>query len=95
LLVTVLACAHAALNKREVLSGIPSFRSAWAARVEAAFGGVRAQYLSLDDLVAAKRAAGRAQDMADLEALERAQRRATRRRARRPGARRRKSEGTH
>ena len=46
-----------------------SFEDAWLHRVEAAYGDVRVWYISRDDLIANKRAAGRPQDLADLSYL--------------------------
>jgi hypothetical protein len=67
------------------------FETAWKRRVRAPFGEVPANYLGLADLMAEKRHFARAQDLADLEQLERArlrQRRLPRsRRTRRPKAR--------
>lgn len=57
------------------MDGVRSFASAWRARVSGRFGAVDAHYLSLEDLLAAKAAAGREQDLADLVVLERARRR--------------------
>lgn len=54
------------------LSGIESFDQAWWQREDAAYGAVHTHYLSLDDLISAKRSVGRDQDYADLEHLERA-----------------------
>ncbi len=51
-----------------------TFAQAWKRRVQASFGKTPANFLSLSDLVAEKRHFARAQDLADLEALERAQR---------------------
>lgn len=48
------------------------FEDLWHRRVEAAFGDVPASYLSLEDLIAEKAAAGRDQDKADLRTLRRA-----------------------
>jgi len=45
------------------------FDAAWPTRVMAAFGDVEAPVLGLDDMRTAKRAAGRLQDLADLEEL--------------------------
>jgi len=69
------------------LPGCPSFKRAWADRVEAPFGSVKVHYLGLDDLIRAKEAAGRAQDLADLRILRRARARAqpTKRASRRQG----------
>jgi hypothetical protein len=54
------------------LPGCPDFRTPWRNRVEACFGSARACYLGLDDLIAAKKAAGRVQDLADARMLQRA-----------------------
>ena len=61
----------------DLLSGVKgaSFAPAWKRRVEAMFGSVAAHYIALDDLIATKIAAGRKQDLADLESLRRAQQR--------------------
>jgi predicted nucleotidyltransferase len=53
------------------LDGIESFGVAWQHRVPGKFGAVDAHYLSIDDLIAAKEAAGRPQDRSDLRALRR------------------------
>lgn len=47
------------------------FRSAWRRRVIRDFGGIECPVISLDDLIANKRAAGRPQDLADAAVLER------------------------
>jgi hypothetical protein len=47
------------------LPGCPGFRAFWKNRVEARFGSVKTCYLGLDDLLIAKKAAGRPQDRAD------------------------------
>lgn len=54
------------------LSGIEGFEQAWGRREEGRYGSVDTHYLSLDDLIAAKRSAGRDQDRADLQHLDRA-----------------------
>ena len=46
-----------------------SFSEAWANRVESHFDSVSAHIISKQDLIAAKRAAGRPQDLIDVEAL--------------------------
>jgi hypothetical protein len=52
-----------------------SFGEAWPNRIEAAFGpGVRCPVIGLDDIVKNKRAAGRPQDLADVDALEKIRR---------------------
>jgi hypothetical protein len=58
------------------LPGYSSFKSVWRNRVDARFGSVPTHYLGLDDLLAAKEAAGRVQDRADLRVLRRAKDRA-------------------
>ena len=57
------------------VSGVESFSSAWQGRCEGSLGSVEAHYLGLDDLVRSKSAANRAQDRADLEALDKVRRR--------------------
>ena len=61
----------------DILTAIPGvdFDAAWARRVEAVFDeetGLRANCISREDLLTAKRAAGRRQDLADVEAIEKA-----------------------
>ena len=61
----------------DILTAVPGveFDTAWDRRVEAVFDeetNLRANYISREDLLAAKRAAGRMQDLADVEAIERA-----------------------
>ena len=56
------------------IDGVPSFSSAWKGRVTGSYGATPAEFLGLHDLVASKKAAGRLQDLADVESLERAQR---------------------
>ncbi|MBI2393749.1 MAG: hypothetical protein HYV09_29525 [Deltaproteobacteria bacterium] len=62
------------------LEGVPRFADAWKRRADARFGAVPAHYLGLSDLVAAKEAANRAIDRADLAALRRVRARTHRRR---------------
>jgi hypothetical protein len=52
------------------LTGL-DFADAWPRSVEAGFGDARCHVIGFDDLLAAKRAAGRPQDIADVVALER------------------------
>ncbi len=53
------------------ISGV-RFEDAWPRRVEARFGPqVTAAVIAVDDLLANKRAAGRPQDLADVDGLER------------------------
>jgi hypothetical protein len=47
-----------------------SFAEAWARREETVFNGVTIPVISRDDLITIKRAAGRARDLLDLQALE-------------------------
>jgi hypothetical protein len=54
------------------VDGCPDFEGCWQRRSEGVFGDVPTQYLSLDDLISAKDAAGRPQDRADLRKLRRA-----------------------
>jgi hypothetical protein len=61
----------------DILTSIPGveFDAAWSGRVEAVFDeetNLRAGVISRDDLLSAKRAAGRRQDLADVEAIEKA-----------------------
>jgi hypothetical protein len=48
-----------------------TFEPAWEGRVRAEYGGIPVFVLSLQDLIANKRASGRPQDLADIAALER------------------------
>jgi hypothetical protein len=62
----------------DILTAIPGvdFEAAWPRRVVAVFDeetNLRANFISRDDLLAAKRAAGRKQDLADIEAIEKAE----------------------
>ena len=61
----------------DILTVIPGveFEAAWSRRVEAVFDertNLVANFISREDLLAAKRAAGRRQDLADVEAIEKA-----------------------
>ena len=61
----------------DILTAIPGveFDTAWSRRVEEVFDeetNLRASFISREDLLAAKRAAGRRQDLADVEAIEKA-----------------------
>jgi len=51
------------------ISGIPDFETAWADRVEHAFGGRQVPIIGRATLVKNKRASGRRKDLVDLEAL--------------------------
>jgi hypothetical protein len=56
----------------DILTGIDgvSFDDAWSRRVEAELGALRVPVLSLPDLAANKRAAGRPKDLVDLAWIE-------------------------
>ena len=56
-----------------VLTSIPGieFADAWAGRAEGRYGGEPVAFLGLEDLIQAKRASGRDQDLRDAERLER------------------------
>jgi hypothetical protein len=56
----------------DVLMGIPGvqFEAAWANRVEVDFDGLSVPFISREDLIKAKRSAGRPQDLMDADALE-------------------------
>jgi hypothetical protein len=59
-------------NRVDLITAIDgvTFAEAWAGRVSGRFGSQRVSYLGKADLVRNKRAAGRTQDLADLETLE-------------------------
>jgi hypothetical protein len=64
----------------DILTEVPGleFDAAWPHRVEAVFDegtNLRANVISRDDLIATKRAAGRQQDLADVDAIEKAAKR--------------------
>ena len=61
-------------NRIDIMMGIPGveFPSAWENRVETEIDGVTIYYISRDDLLTAKRASGRDQDLLDVKALEEA-----------------------
>ncbi len=61
----------------DILTAIPGveFDAAWPRRVEAVIDpatGLKATFISRDDLIAAKLASGRGQDLADVEAIHKA-----------------------
>lgn len=61
----------------DILTEIPGveFVSAWSRRVEQVFDretNLQANFISREDLIRAKRASGRTQDLADIEAIEKA-----------------------
>ena len=55
----------------DVLMGIPGigFEEAWARRVEIDFDGLPVPFISREDLITAKRASGRPQDLIDVQSL--------------------------
>jgi predicted nucleotidyltransferase len=55
----------------DVLTGIPgvTFEEAWVRRVEILFDDLKVNFISKEDLIAAKLAAGRPQDLLDAEKL--------------------------
>ncbi|OPZ25879.1 MAG: hypothetical protein BWZ02_02260 [Lentisphaerae bacterium ADurb.BinA184] len=59
-------------NRIDILMGLEPlrFESAWAARTTTAYDGVPIGVLSRDDLIRCKRAAGRPQDLLDIQRLE-------------------------
>jgi hypothetical protein len=61
-------------SRIDVLTSIMGvqFADAWARRKEALFGGVRAPFIGLEDLLRNKRSVGRKTDLADIERLEEA-----------------------
>ena len=60
-------------NRVDILMGIPGveFKAAWNRRVEVDFDGLTVPFISREDLIQAKQAAGRPQDLVDLQALRR------------------------
>lgn len=62
-------------NRIDVLTSADGveFEAAWARRMEGQYDGHPVPILGKEDLIANKRAAGRTQDLADIEALQRAQ----------------------
>lgn len=59
-------------NRIDLLTSIPgvAFEEAWERRVQESFDSVPVPFLGRDDLVRNKKAAGRFQDLADVELLE-------------------------
>lgn len=74
-LVLQLGVAPVRIDLLSSVAGVPNFATAWRRRREGRFGAVPAHYLALDDLIAAKSAAGRPQDRVDLLSLSRAKKR--------------------
>ena len=58
-------------SRVDILMGIPgiSFNPAWQRRVEVDFDGLLVPFISREDLIEAKRASGRPQDLLDVESL--------------------------
>lgn len=56
----------------DILMGIPGleFETAWANRVEVDFEGLTVSFISKEDLITAKRASGRPQDLNDADLLD-------------------------
>jgi hypothetical protein len=67
----VLGVAPVRIDVLTSIDGLPSFAAAWRRRAKGSYGSVPAAFLALEDLMAAKRAAGRPQDLADLHLLRR------------------------
>ena len=76
-LILQLGVAPVRIDLLNRLLGCASFEAAWQNRVTANFGSATAHFLSLDDLMQTKQAAGRPQDLADLAALKRIKARPT------------------
>lgn len=57
--------------RADVLMGIPGvqFEECWSRRVEADFDSLKVNFISKADLIAAKRASGRPQDLIDADLL--------------------------
>ncbi len=64
-------------NRIDLLTSVQGleFADAWAQAVETTYGEVAIRLLSLDDLIRAKKATGRKQDLLDVERLEQARKR--------------------
>lgn len=60
-------------NRIDLMTSVPgvTFEEAWEGRVEDLFGETRVFYLGRTDLMRSKKAAGRPQDLADLDVLQR------------------------
>ena len=71
----VLGSAPVRIDILTSIDGLASFAAAWKRRAGGSYGKEAVSYLSLVDLVASKRAAGRPQDLADVDVLERVARR--------------------
>ncbi len=73
----------------DILMGLPGavFAEAWPRRLEVDFDGLVVPFISREDLIAAKRAAGRPQDLLDVEELIQPAGKATKRRSAQPSRR--------
>jgi hypothetical protein len=73
----------------DILMGIPGvvFAEAWPRRMEVDFAGLVVPFISREDLIAAKRAAGRPQDLLDVEQLTQPDGKSTKRRSAQPSRR--------
>lgn len=71
-LILQLGVAPVRVDLLSAVAGVRSFAAAWRRRCDGRFGSAPAHYLSLADLIAAKTASSRAQDLADLVSLRRA-----------------------
>ena len=62
-------------SRVDILMGIPGveFRAAWERRLEVDFDGLQVPFISHEDLISAKLAAGRPQDLIDVKALRKSQ----------------------
>jgi hypothetical protein len=74
----VLGTAPIRIDVLTRIAGVPSFAAAWRRRARGRYGSVDASFVSIADLIASKQAAGRPQDLADLDVLRRAVRRGAR-----------------
>ncbi len=52
------------------IDGLGSFAAAWKRRAKGAYGKAPANYIALEDLITAKKASGRPQDLADVDVLQ-------------------------
>ena len=73
-----LGVAPVRIDLMTAIAGIPLFDKAWNRRVKGVFGPERAHFISLEDLIRAKKAANRLQDRADVRVLQKAKAKGTR-----------------
>lgn len=52
------------------IDGLKSFSAAWKRRAKGKYGNCTANYIALNDLIIAKKASGRPQDLADVDVLQ-------------------------